>query len=285
LQPRWVFLVEFGVVLFVSAAFLGLGYVLSKRHRWARFASIIIGTACMSYRILNSTFPHHFYIPSPYLLLSGVITPAGFLLLAAALASPKQGARQRVIMGVFAVILTYYVFCDVAYLAVRGPEVARLAGRWEQETMRQSRRFTCGPAAGAALLQAWGLRVREGELAFAARTSFRGTELSRLADAIRHFGRYEPLTVEIRLVTFDDLRELNRPAVLMVEKGRLRHVVTLLKLDGGTLKVADPSNGTRVLTVAQFDKDYEWDGRVILAWRNPDFASFSHDPPEPSLHP
>ncbi len=284
MQPRWVFLVELLVVAFESAAFLGLGYVLCRRYRWARHVTLIIGTVCLSYRVLNSTFPHRFYIPSPYLVLSGVITPAGFLLLAAALAPAKSKARQRVIVGIFSAILTYYVFCDATYLAVKGPEVARLVGTWEGETMRQSRSFTCGPAAGAALLDAWGLRVREGELAFAARTSFRGTELSRLADAIRFFGRYKPLAVEIRSVTFDDLRVMNRPAVLMVEKGPLRHVVTLLKLEDGRVKIADPSNGTRLLTVAEFREDYDWDGRAIIAWRSSDFSPSSQGAPEPFLH-
>ena len=284
MQPRWVFLAEFIVVALESAAFLGLGYVLCRRHRWTRHAAVIIGAACLCYRVLNSTFPHRYYIPSPYLVLSGVITPAGFLLLAAALAPAKKKARQRVLVGVFSAILTYYVFCDAAYLAVSGPEMARLAGRWEGETMRQSRSFTCGPAAGAALLDAWGLRAREGELAFAARTSFRGTELSRLADAVRFFGRYKPLTVKIKSVTFDELRVMNRPAVLLVKKGRLRHVIALLKLEDGHVKIADPSNGTRSLTVAEFHKDYDWNGRAILAWRHPDFPRLHDEPPEPFLH-
>lgn len=284
MQPRWVFLAEFLVVAFESAAFLGLGYVLCRRHRWARYAAIIIGTVCLSYRVLNSTFPHRFYVPSPYLVLSGVITPAGFLLLAAALAPARRKARQRALVGIFSAVLTYYVFCDAAYLAVKGPEMALLVGRWEGETMRQSRSFTCGPAAGAALLDAWGLRVREGEIAFAARTSFRGTELARLADAVRFFGRYKPLAVEIRSVTFDELRAMNRPAVLLVEKGRLRHVVTLLELEDGRMKVADPSNGTRSLTMGEFREDYDWDGRAILAWRHPDFPRLSNELPEPFLH-
>ena len=284
MQPRWVFLVEFGVVLFVSAAFFALGYILSKRSLVARYASIVIGTACMSYRILNSTFPHRFYVPQPYLLLSGVIAPAGFLLLAAALASAKKGARQRMIAGIFSAVLTYYVFCDAAYLAVKGPEMAQLVGQWDGKTMRQSRSFTCGPAAGAALLDAWGLRVREGELAFAARTSFRGTELSRLADAIRFFGRYKPLTVEIKSVTFDELRKINRPAVLLVRKGRRRHVITLLDMEDGVLTVADPGEGTCMLTEDHFSEYYDWDGQAIVAWRTSDFAPHSQDAPEPFLH-
>jgi len=283
-QPRWVFLAEFAVVVIESIAFFGIGYVLCKRHRWARYAATILGSVCMAYRVLITTFPHRFYAPLPYLLVAGVITPAGFLLLAAAATAGRRTSRQRVLAAVFGAVLTYYVFCDVGYLAVRGPEIAGLVGHWQGATMRQSRRFTCGPAAGAVLLDTWGMRVREGELAFASRTSFRGTELSRLANAIRHFGRYKPLAVAIRRVTLDELHRMNRPAVLLVEKGRLHHVVTLLALDGDWLVIADPSHGTRRLTTAQFRRSYDWDGRALLAWRDPMFPHRSDEPPDPFLH-
>lgn len=284
MQPRWIFLAEFAVVAFESFAFLAIGCLLCKRHKWAYYVCIIIGAGCVFYRVLTSIYPQRFYIPLPYLIVTGVITPAGYLLLAAALAPAKKNSRQRILIGVFSVVLTYYVFCDVGYLLVEGPEIARLVGQWEHETMRQSRIYTCGPAAGAALLQTWGLMVREGELAFAARTSFRGTELPRLADAIRFFGRYKPLTVKIKSVTFDELYEMNRPAVLLVEKGRLRHVVTLLKMHDGKITIADPSNGTRELSIKEFWRIYGWDGRAIVAWRDPNFQRLSHEPPEPFLH-
>jgi len=284
LYPRWVLWAELGIVVVVSGAFLSLGYLLCKRHRWAKYAAVTVGAVCLLYRILTSTFPHRFYIELPYLVRSGVITPAGFLLLAAALAFATRKSRQRILVGVFSVVLTYYVFCDAAYLVVKGPEIARLTGRWEQETMRQSRLFTCGPAAGATLLRAWGIQVTEGELAFAARTSFRGTELPLLADAIRNFGRRKPLTVKILSATFEGLAEIDRPAILLVVKEkRRRHAVTLLKMSDGKVLIGDPARGSCLLETSEFNRRYKWNGRAIVAWRDPAFERRSDEPPDPTL--
>ena len=155
--------------------------------------------------------------------------------------------------------------------------------------MRQSRPFTCGPAAAASLLRAWGIPAREGALAYAARTSFRGTELPRLADAIRHFGRYKPLRVKILSITFEELRVRNRPAILLVRRGRRRHVVTLLRmteneLAGIVLTIADPASGTQRFRLDEFGDWYDWNGRAIVAWRDSAFETRSGEPPEPSLH-
>ncbi len=285
MHPYWVFWAEFAVVALESAAVLLIGYQLCKRYRWARYAGTIIGATCLCYRILTSTFPHRFYIESPYLILTGLITPAGFLLLAAGFTMPIRRSRQRVLLAVFSVVLSYYVFCDVAYLAIKGPEISRLAGQWERKTMRQSTSFTCGPAAAVSLLRAWGIMIKEGELAYAARTSFRGTELPRLTAAIRLFGRYTPLTLRLLSTTFDRLYEINRPAVLLVQKGGQRHAVTLLKMEHDELFIADPGSGGRKVHLADFLRQYQWNSRAILAWRTSAFRRLSDEPPDPRLHP
>lgn len=284
MRPQWVFLAELAVVVLESGAFLIIGYVLCLRHQWARPLAIAVGTLCIGYRILTSTFPDRFYIESPHLILTGLLTPAGFLLLAAALSVRRRRSSERVLIGVFSVVLTYYVFCDAAYLVVKGPEIAQLTGSWQGNVMLQSKPFTCGPAAAASLLQAWGIFVNEGDLAFGARTSFRGTELPKLADAIRFFGRYKPLKVEVMSTTLDELRTRNKPAILLVARGRRRHVVTLLGLEGRKMFVADPSNGGLELGLDEFRSMYEWRGRAIVAWRDPASEKPLDGPPAPRLH-
>jgi hypothetical protein len=285
LRPAWIFWVDFTLVLVESSAFLIIGYALCRRHPRARYPALIVGAACLLYRVLSSTFPHRFYVTLPHLILTGIITPAGFLVLAAALTLLKNKSRQRIIVAVFSVVLTYYVFCDVAYLAVKGPALSRLRGAWDGVTMRQSTPFTCGPAAAATLLRAWGIRVNEGALAYAARTSFRGTEVPRLSDAVRRFGRYKPLTVKIISADEDTLEELNRPAILLVERAGHPHTVTLLRLTGRKVVVGDPAAGTQELDRADFGREYNWGGRAIVAWRDPEFSRLSTEPPEPALHP
>jgi len=283
LAPVWVFWVELAVVVLESAAFLGIGYALCKRHPRAQYVAVAVGTICLGYRILSSTFPHWFYLRLPYLVLTGVITPAGFLLLAAALTLRLRRSRQRILIGVFSVVLAYYVFGDPVYLVARGAAISRLAGEWQGETMRQSTAFTCGPAAAASLLDAWGYRVTEGEVAFAARTSYRGTELPRLLDAVRFFGRYAPLTVELRLTTLDGLADIDRPAVLFVKVGRMHHAITLLRLCDGEVVVADPGRGTCRYDLERFREEYAWGGRAIVAWRNSEYPRPPGEPPDPSL--
>jgi predicted double-glycine peptidase len=280
---RWVFVAELAVVALESGAFLVVGYLLCRRHRWLRYPAMVAGAACLGYRILTSLFPDRFYIGSPYLILTGLITPAGFLLLAAALTLAIRKSRQRVLVGVFSVVLTYYVFCDAAYLVVKGPELAHAEGTWEGETMRQSRPFTCGPAAAAALLRAWGVTLPEGVIACAARTTFRGTEPPRLADAVRAFGLFKPLKVRIISTGLAELRAMDRPAILFVTKGGRRHVVTLLHLAEDGIRIADPGAGTRELDVRAFEREYRWTGRAVVAWRDPAFDRRSDEPPDPTL--
>lgn len=283
----WVFWAELALIIMTSTSFLVLGYLLCRRHRWASYTAVTVGAVCLSYRVLTSTFPDRFYVDLPYLVLAGVIAPAGFLLLAGALNLTMSQSRQRVLIGVFSVVLTYYVFCDAAYLVVNGPDIAKLRGKWEGGALIQSRGFTCGPAAAAALLHAWGIPktdLTEGRLAYAARTSYRGTELPRLASVIRYYGRRRPLRVEILSTSLDELRTFNRPAILLVvKKGRRRHVVTLLKMTNGRLLIADPGTGSREFRVDDFHRQFEWHGRAVVAWRDSSVPPFG--PPDPTLHP
>lgn len=283
MHPSWVFWAELGLTALTSSAFLVVGYLLCRRHRRLRYVAVAAGAVCLIYRILTSTFPHRFYVDLPFSVVEGVIAPGGFLLLAAALTLAMERSRQRVLIGVFSVVLVYYVFCDAVYRVFEGPELARLSGTWEGATLRQSRTFTCGPAAAAALLRAWGIVTREGELAYAARTSFRGTELPRLAGAVRGFGRLKPLTVRIVSMPLDELREIDRPAILVVRKDGRPHTVTLLRVADGTLTLADPGVGTCVLDEQEFGSRYAWSGRAIVAWRAPAFECRSDEPPDPTL--
>jgi predicted double-glycine peptidase len=281
---HWVLLLEFSVVAALSAAFLVVGYRLCRQYPRARYPLIILGSVCLLYRVLTATFPERFYILTPHRLLTGFFTPAGFLLLAAAMARPLRHSLQRILVAVFSVVLAYYVFGDAAYLAVAGHRLAELDGRWQGPTMRQSTTFTCGPAAGAALLRAWGINVREGDLAFAARTSYRGTEMLRLAEALRHFGRTKPLDVRVLSADFEQLILMNRPAVLLVRKERQLHTITLLRADRGSLLIADPASGTVAMHLSDFRDHYTWDGPAIVAWRRSDFERRSDEPPDPALH-
>ncbi len=275
---------ELGLVVALSGAFLALGCLVCRRHQWARNAAVSVGAAGVGYRLLTSLYPDGFYIETPYLILTALIAPAGFLLLAAGLVLPQKRPRQRVLVGVFSVVLTYYVLCDAAWLALEGPRLSRLTGRWQAGVMLQTRSFTCGPCAGAILLRAWGVAVAEGEMAFAARTSFRGTELPRLARAIRFFGRERALKVDIVRTTFDRLREIGRPAVLFVEKRGRHHSIALLRMADGKLTIGDPASGAREIPVDEFSDYYRWTGRAIVAWRDPDSPPPPRDPPDPALH-
>jgi len=283
LHPSWVFWAELGVIALTGSAFLVIGYLLCRRYRGVRYAAVAIGSACLIYRVLTSTFPHRFYLDLPHFLVEGVIAPGGFFLLAAALTLAMDRSRQRVLIGVFSVVLVYYVFCDAVYRVFEGPALARLTGTWESATLRQSKSFTCGPAAAAALLRAWGIPAQEGELAYAARTSFRGTELPRLASAVREFGRLKPLTVRILSTQLDELRELDRPAILVVRKEGRPHTVTLLRAADGLFVLADPGVGTCQLDEQEFESRYAWTGRAIVAWRDPAFERRSDEPPDPTL--
>lgn len=256
---------ELALITVLSAAFLAVGYVLCRRYAWARVATVLIGGVGVSYRLLTTLQPDRFYINSRWVLLSSLIATAGFMLLGAGLAIPKKRPRQRVLISVFAVVLAYYAFCDAVYLAVEGPAVAALDGHWEQGVVRQSRRFTCGAAAGATLLRAWGLTPTEGDVAIAARTSFRGTELPRLANAVRMLGTDVPLKVDLVATTFDGLNRRNRPAVLLVKKRGYRHSVTLLRMDERRMVIGDPAVGLLDIPRAEFSDYYDWSGRAIIA--------------------
>jgi len=92
--------------------------------------------------------------------------------------------------------------------------------------------------------------------------------------------------VRILATTLGELRTFNRPAILMVvKKGRRRHVVTLLWMTDDKLVIGDPGGDDSEVNLDEFRARYRWDGRALVAWRDSAFVRRSNEPPEPRLHP
>lgn len=129
----------------------------------------------------------------------------------------------------------------------------------------QSTDYTCGPASAVTALRRLGFSAEEGPLAIAARTtSTEGTPPDILAATLRDRYGKDGLVCEYRAFkNIDDLRKSG--LVLAVEKFNLLydHYVTVLEVNDRDVIVGDPAGGLTVLSPAEFEKEWRFEGIVL----------------------
>ncbi len=115
----------------------------------------------------------------------------------------------------------------------------------------QSNDYTCGPAAAVTALRRLGFEAGEGQLAILARTTrFTGTPPDLLCRAVQ-----EVSSLSARVLLTLDVNDLQAsvPFIAVVKYAFLvDHYVTVLKVDGRGVTIADPLNGKVELTHAEF---------------------------------
>jgi hypothetical protein len=127
--------------------------------------------------------------------------------------------------------------------------------RWEGEVCLQSTASTCGPASLTTILRHLGVSTTERQAARAAFSYEGGTEAWYLARYARSCG------LSPRFVFHHSFSlEAGQPAVVGVRLGGAGHFIAVLDVHDGRITYADPCSGERCLSLAEFQRRYDFTG-------------------------
>jgi predicted double-glycine peptidase len=150
--------------------------------------------------------------------------------------------------------------------------------------VRQQTDFSCGAAALATIFNhAFGKSTTEGQVlvnmmkvadpAIVREKGFSLLDMKRFVSAIGMKGEgFE--------VSFDALRELKVPGIVLINSRGYKHFVVIRRAGDEYIQVADPALGNRVMTRSQFER--EWNGIVFVVLGegyNPENALKNPPPP------
>jgi predicted double-glycine peptidase len=131
---------------------------------------------------------------------------------------------------------------------------------------RQTRPYTCGPAAAVTALHHLGLPADEGALALLARTGpVIGTSPWDLSRALGN--AYGPQGINSRFEYLDSLDCMPHGSILLAvvqDRNLLDHCVAVLNFDDTTVTLADPAEGLVLMPRGQFIQQWRHWG-IILA--------------------
>lgn len=148
-----------------------------------------------------------------------------------------------VIMSVFVAILVSLPF--MAPALVQGDLSGLLTTFDGNGVCRQSRPFTCGPAAAVTALNYFGLEATEGQLAIASRTSpIIGTSPWTLCHVLKE--TYEPMGLQCDFRHLSSLEQIPADSIVLtiLEDSILTdHCVAILAFTEQTVTIADPVDG------------------------------------------
>ena len=177
-----------------------------------------------------------------------------------------------------AVLVAFAACCHLAIPGVQAAEHALLAS--QDRVVAQTSDISCGPAALATILTyqfddpvsdaevTHDLLGQKGADHIAARRGFSLLDLKRYAESRGYTARgYGDLTI-------DDLVGLG-PAIVRLHDGTRNHFVVFRGRRHGQVLLADPANGTQVVSEAEFE--LLWQGGEAFVVRH------SSEEPEPGL--
>lgn len=260
-------------VFAIAALGMLLGHIASRSGVFSRTAALIIPFLIIGL-VLAGRVPDlvyrwpQLYPPAAgrvrFVLLVFAVT-LGLSAPLAQLTRPSIRMLTCVIMALYVSALTILPF--VAPAAVQA-QMAAIHTTFDADGVcRQSKPFTCGPAAAATGLRQLGFDADEGALAVAARTSpVIGTSSWTLYLAVRN--HYEPLGLLCSFGMFDSLAAIPRDAVflaVMREASFGDHCVAVLDITDNHVRVADPAAG--LLHVPTADFLHNWRGSGIILRR------------------
>ena len=130
---------------------------------------------------------------------------------------------------------------------------------------RQSRNYTCGPAAAVTALRKLGFQAQEGEMAVLARTNpITGTLPGCLYTALQN--RYGHKGLKCQYRHFDSINQLKGQGITLAvikEAFLADHCVAVLEVSDQMVVIADPGFGKLNMSHEQFEKIWRFSGIVL----------------------
>jgi hypothetical protein len=135
--------------------------------------------------------------------------------------------------------------------------------QWRGEICLQSTPSTCGPASVTTILRHFGIKTTEKETARASFSYTGGTEAWYLARYVRSRGLSPRFDFRS---TFTPSAGL--PAVVGVRLGGVGHFIAVLDCHDGQVTFADPLHGEEHLSLADFQRRYDFTGFHMVIQRS-----------------
>jgi predicted double-glycine peptidase len=120
------------------------------------------------------------------------------------------------------------------------------------------------PSSIATILRLYGLEYTEGDLAYALHTTTMGTDYSRIPRVVKTFGKSKGLRATFIRTNLNELKKLDKPAVLYVYVGRIKHATALLGFEGDEVILGEPLVGIKRIKINQFQNKTQWSGLATL---------------------
>ncbi len=245
-----------------------------RRRPWLRYPILGVGFVLLGFNLLSRLLIERFYILFPESFSTEVLYACSFFLVGVLGARYLNSSSRRIIFLVFAIVLSYFTLADYVYFTVAAGRIRSLDGKVVQGVTKQSTGFSCLAASLSTVLRRWGLEYTEGEVAFAARTSFRGTSVPRVPGAVRKLGASKKLQAKVIKTTWEELRRFDVPCLISTEHVGISHSTALIGLDKKWVIAGEPIAGRLQCDIETYMRDWKWDGYAVIV--APDFLhSFS----------
>ena len=253
---------ELMVLVGVAAASAVGGYVVSSRWPFFKAALIVLGFTLLGWAILPKIAPERLeFLYSTYLGVELQIA-GGFVLLGVLVSKYRETLSQRVLGDVLAVTLAYFTLANPVQFAIAAEEIKALDYRVVDGVTLQGTHYTCMPASLATVFRLWGLEYTEGEVAYALRTSFQGTDRLRVRGVVKTLGKERGLEAKVIDTNWEELSRLNVPAILDTYSGNIPHASALLGLDAEQVTAGEPLKGRIEMTTSEYTKRWRWTGKA-----------------------
>ena len=256
--------VQLVIMVAVALACIAGGYAVVRRHRKLVGPLSALGVAVLALSVLPRLFPAELYFLFPAGRGGEVALASAFLLTGVLAAGYRDTAFRIILQVILAPLMLYFVLGPVAYITVRGDYIRGLDYRVVDGVTLQSASFGCVPSSLATVLRTYGLEHTEGELGHALRTTPMGTDFIGIPRVVETLGAGAGLRAEFMRPTLDELRALERPALLMVYAGRILHAVALIGFEGDVMLIGEPLTGLVRMPMAEFPDRSRWTGLALV---------------------
>ena len=174
---------------------------------------------------------------------------------------------ERIVTCILMIVLVTY--CSILPFLVPvliKTDLTKLETRFDSNGIcRQSKEYTCGPAAAVTALNRLGLNAQEGEIAVLSYTSpVTGTLPQCLNEALNNRYNTEGLVSQYR--NFDSVSQLKDERFTLAvirDAFMLDHCVTVLDISETSITIADPAIGMQSIPLEQFEKIWRFSGIVL----------------------
>lgn len=199
--------------------------------------------------------------------IGGIATVAcvlALLLLGVVLSSPGRSTSTgflRVLVGLVALIIVLHNGGRLWWRFVS-------TGSWDNVPdqtgcLLQTTGWTCSPAVATMLLHHHGISTSEGEMAYLANTSYLGTDVQSIAQALTAKGEPKNLVAHIHYGDYDSCLQQSRPFLACVTiPGIGGHAVFVLHIGAEDIELVDPRFGVRQ-KLPRADIEPRWDGKIV----------------------